>query len=49
MPLISVLTLCVLSEGVFVKCKSKSIDLGFDDQPAAEAITSRTMGFNLQT
>ncbi|CAN6931235.1 unnamed protein product [Brassica oleracea] len=35
-----------LSEGVSVKYKS---NLGFDDQPAAQAITSQTMGCNLQT
>ncbi|CDY65941.1 BnaAnng21330D [Brassica napus] len=35
-----------LSEGVYVKYKS---NLGFDDQPAAQAITSQTMGCNLQT
>nr|VDD59185.1 unnamed protein product [Brassica oleracea] len=35
-----------LSEGVSIKYK---FNLGFDDQPAAQAITSRTMGCNLQT
>ena len=55
MPLILVLALCILcwrggcdtlSEGVSIKYK---FNLGFDDQPAAQAITSRTMGCNLQT
>ncbi|KAF2593486.1 hypothetical protein F2Q70_00042778 [Brassica cretica] len=32
---ISVESIC-LSEGVFVKYKSKSMDQGFDDQPAAK-------------